>query len=98
LSILTRESETPIGVSGGGREKDIIGTIAKRQEELTGEKAPAERTVWRYIQLAKELPNEIKTVVDDSFGVEHGVQLLRYTSSDWPLPNHEWLSKTVNDL
>jgi len=62
---------------GGVKEKDIVGTIAKRQEGLTGEK-PAERTVYDYLRTAK-LPEDIKAKLRSSaiFGVKHGLQLMR---------------------
>ncbi|MFQ6076647.1 MAG: ParB/RepB/Spo0J family partition protein, partial [Candidatus Bathyarchaeia archaeon] len=63
---------------GGVHDKHIVSTIAKRQEELTGEKAPAERSIRKYIQVSKDLPEEVKkTVIDDRFGIAHAEQLLR---------------------
>jgi len=64
---------------GGVHDKDIVGTIAKRQEELTGEEAPAEKTIHHYIRIAKELPEEIKRKVSpvSIFGIRHGLELLR---------------------
>jgi len=63
---------------GEVKDKNIVFTIAQRQEKLTGEKAPAEKTIYKYIEVAK-LPEEVKAeiLVDENFGVEHGVQLLR---------------------
>jgi len=63
---------------GGVKDKHIVGTIAMMEEELTGEKLP-ERSVWEYIQIANELPEEVKakTLNVESFGVGHAKQLLR---------------------
>lgn len=62
---------------GEVKDKNIVFTIAKRQEELTGEK-PAERTVEKYIQVARELPEDVKkSVTGDAFGIRHAEQLLR---------------------
>lgn len=40
---------------------------------------PSERSVWKYIQIAEELPEEVKqkTLNVESFGVGHAEQLLR---------------------
>ena len=57
----------------------VVTAIAETIEKATGEKAPAERTVEQYIQVARELPEKVKEkiVVDHDFGLMHGVQLLR---------------------
>ena len=63
---------------GGVKDKSIVVGMAESIEKQTGEKK-AERTIRRYIQVAKELPDKIKgkMVVDDHFGIEHARQLLR---------------------
>lgn len=63
---------------GGVHDKHIVTAIAESQEKLTGKK-PSERDVWRYIQIANELPKEVKekTANVGSFGVGHADQLLR---------------------
>jgi len=63
---------------GGVKDKHIVGTIAMMEENLTGEK-PSEKTVWQYIQIANELPEEVKakTLNVQSFGVGHAIQLIR---------------------
>jgi len=62
---------------GGVHDKHIVSTIAKRQEDLTGEK-PSESIIYDYVHVA-ELPEEVKEkiTVDRNFGLEHGKQLLR---------------------
>jgi len=64
--------------AGGMKEKHIVAGIVEAHEKLTGEKK-AERTVWRYLQIANELPQGqgLKTVPGDSFGVKHALELLR---------------------
>ncbi|MFQ6076040.1 MAG: ParB/RepB/Spo0J family partition protein [Candidatus Bathyarchaeia archaeon] len=59
-------------------EKHIVSTLAKRIEDLTGEK-PAERSVRKRLQIASELPKEVKNAVtgDRHFGLRHAEQLLR---------------------
>lgn len=63
---------------GGVKDKAIVTGIAESLEKLTGNKK-AERTIEQYIQIAKELPKEVKDkiVIDHDFGVQHAVQLLR---------------------
>lgn len=62
---------------GGVKDKHIVSTIAKSLEELTGEKQ-AERSIRKYIQVSKDLPEEVKkTVTNDHFGIAHAEQLLR---------------------
>jgi len=63
---------------GGVHDKHIVSTLAESLQEISGEKAPAERTIQKYIQVARELPNEVKkTVTGDGFGLRHAEQLLR---------------------
>ena len=64
---------------GGVHDKHIVSTIAKRQEELTGEEAPPEKTIHHYIRIAKESPEEVRGKVSpvSIFGVRHGLELLR---------------------
>jgi len=51
------------------------------QEKLTvqtGDRAPAERTIWKHIQASRELPEKVKkTLTSESFGITHAEQLLR---------------------
>jgi len=62
---------------GGVYDKAIVNSIAKTIEEQTGEK-PSEKTVWQRIEIAKNLPEEVKKTLNvKSFGVGHGIQLLR---------------------
>jgi len=62
---------------GGVYDKAIVSSIAKTIEEQIGEK-PSERTIWQRIEIAQNLPDEVKKTVNvNSFGVGHGVQLLR---------------------
>ena len=62
---------------GGVYDRAIVSSIAKTIEEQTGEK-PSEKTVWQRIEIAKNLPEEVKKTLNvKSFGVGHGVQLLR---------------------
>lgn len=63
---------------GGVHHKHIVSTMAKSLQEISGEKAPAERTLQQYIQVSKELPEKVKkTVTGHAFGVRHALQLLR---------------------
>jgi len=62
---------------GGVYDKAIVSSIAKTIEEQTGEK-PSERTVWQRLEIAQNLSEEVKKTVNvNSFGVGHGIQLLR---------------------
>jgi len=65
---------------GGVKDKHIVGTIAMMEEKLTGEK-PSEKTVWKYIQIADELPEKVKeslkTLTGEIFGIRHAEQLPR---------------------
>jgi ParB/RepB/Spo0J family partition protein len=64
----------------GVYDQHIVKDIAKKIEELTGEK-PAERTIQKRIKIARELPERVKevlkTVTGDGFGIRHAEQLLR---------------------
>ena len=63
---------------GGVHDKHIVSKIAKNIVEASGEKAPAERTIQKYIQVSRELPEDVKkTVTSDAFGIRHAEQLLR---------------------
>lgn len=59
-------------------DKDIVSTVTKRIEDLTGEK-PAERSVRQRLQIASELRKEVKNTVkvNRDFGIGHAIQLLR---------------------
>lgn len=65
---------------GGVYDQHVVKDIAKKIEELTGEK-PAERTIQKRIKIARELPQRVKealkTVTSDGFGIRHAEQLLR---------------------
>jgi len=62
---------------GGVYDRAIVSSIAKTIEAQTGEK-PSEKTVWQRIEIAKNLPEEVKKTLNvKSFGVGHGIQLLR---------------------
>ena len=63
---------------GGVKDKSIVAGIAMSIQEMTGER-PAERTVEEYIQVAKDLPNEVKDKIANvsDFGVGHALQALR---------------------
>jgi hypothetical protein len=62
---------------GGIYDRAIVSSIAKTIEEQTGEK-PSERAIWQRIEIAQNLPDEVKKTVNvNSFGIGHGVQLLR---------------------
>jgi len=69
---------------GGVYDQHVIKDIAKKIEELTGEK-PAERTIQKRIKIARELPERVKealkTVTGDGFGIRHAEQLLRLTEN-----------------
>jgi len=58
-------------------DRHIVRSMATGIEEMTGQRAPAERTIRKYLQIADELPQEVKTVTGDHFGVRHAEQLLR---------------------
>jgi len=62
----------------GVKDKSIVAGIAESIEKQTGEKK-AERTIWEYIQISKELPKGVKqkTANVSSFGIGHALQLLR---------------------
>jgi len=62
---------------GGVYDKAIVSSIAKTIEEQTGEK-PSEKAIWQRLQIAQDLPEEVKKTLNvKSFGVGHGIQLLR---------------------
>ncbi|MBO3755205.1 MAG: ParB/RepB/Spo0J family partition protein [Candidatus Brockarchaeota archaeon] len=74
---LARLHALHIEEKGGVYDKAIVSSIAKTIEEQTGEK-PSEKTIWQRIEIAKTLPEEVKKTLNvKSFGVGHGVQLLR---------------------
>ena len=54
--------------------KHVVETIAEMEENIAGEK-PSERTVQKYIQIARELPRKVKeslkSVPGDAFGGKH---------------------------
>ncbi|MFQ6095854.1 MAG: ParB/RepB/Spo0J family partition protein [Candidatus Bathyarchaeia archaeon] len=62
-------------------DKAIIKAIATGIEEQTGRKPPSEKTIHHYLQLSKELPQEVKQNLTGetgkNFGVRHGLELLR---------------------
>ena len=64
-----------------GPKEEIVDSIRKEVTELSGEKAPSRRTVWRYLDLAKSVPNDVKKILrgatSDVFGITHAEQLLR---------------------
>ena len=62
---------------GGIHDKHIVEKIAKRLEELIGEKR-AEKTIYDYIRITK-LPKEVKEKIrnDPKFGIGHAKQILR---------------------
>jgi len=64
----------------GVYKEHIVNDMAKKIEELTGEK-PSEKTIWKRIQIAEELPERVKrtlkSLTGESFGVRHAEQLLR---------------------
>jgi ParB/RepB/Spo0J family partition protein len=64
----------------GVYDQHIVKDIAKKIEELTGEQ-PSEKTIWKRIQIAEELPDRVKEIVKtlpgESFGMKHAEQLLR---------------------
>lgn len=66
---------------GGEYDKDIIGTMRTAMQDVSGEEAPSDKTIWQYMQFAKDFPENVKTVLKSlagkSFGREHAVQLLR---------------------
>jgi ParB family chromosome partitioning protein len=65
---------------GGVYKEHVVKDIAKKIEELTGER-PSEKTIWKRIQIAEELPNRVKEILKsltgESFGIRHAEQLLR---------------------
>lgn len=63
---------------GGKYGEQIVSTIAKTQEDFSGEKS-SEQNIRQYIQVAKDLPLKIKDkiIIDNNFGLAHGLQLLR---------------------
>jgi len=63
---------------GGVKDKSIVNGIAESIEKQTGEKK-AEKTIYRYIQVAKELPKKLKAKIriDTNFGMAHAIQFLR---------------------
>jgi ParB/RepB/Spo0J family partition protein len=64
----------------GVYKEHIVKDMAKKVEEFTGER-PSEKTIWKRIQIARELPEGVKKTVKslpgESFGVKHAEQLLR---------------------
>jgi ParB/RepB/Spo0J family partition protein len=64
----------------GVYKEHIVKDIAKKIEDLSGER-PSEKTIWKRIQIAEELPNRVKktlkSLTGESFGVRHAEQLLR---------------------
>lgn len=64
----------------GVYKEHVVKDMAKKIEELTGE-GPSEKTVWKRIQIAEELPDRVKktvkTLTGESFGIRHAEQLLR---------------------
>lgn len=62
----------------GVDDKHIVSAVATRIEGFTGEK-PAERSVRQRLQIASELPKEVKNAVTGhrEFGIRHAVELLR---------------------
>lgn len=65
----------------GGPQPEIVDSIRKEVEDLSGEKPPSKRSVWRYLELAKAVPEDVKKllrgVTSVTFGVGHADQLLR---------------------
>jgi len=60
---------------------EIVESIRKEVEDLSGEEPPSRRTVWRYLEIAKVVPEDVKKllrgVTSSTFGVGHADQLLR---------------------
>lgn len=65
---------------GGVYKEYVVKDMAKKIEGLTGEK-PSEKTIWKRIQIAEELPDRVKetlkSLTGESFGIRHAEQLLR---------------------
>jgi len=65
---------------GGVYGEYVVKEMAKKIEQLKGER-PSEKTIWKRIQIAKELPDRVKenlkSLPGESFGAKHAEQLLR---------------------
>jgi len=65
---------------GGVYGEHVVKEMAKKIEQLTGE-GPSEKTIWKRIQIAEELPDRVKETLKslpgESFGAKHAEQLLR---------------------
>lgn len=68
------------------RDGPIIESIQKEIQEVCGENAPSKRTVYQYLQIAKDFPEEVKrilrSVTSNTFGRAHALQLLRLRKSE----------------
>jgi len=84
---------------GGKYDKDIIGTMRTKIQDVSGDKAPSEKTIWKYIQFAEEIPENVKIIVKtlprETFGKRHAEQLLRLKDDpEAMLKFAEWLRDT----
>lgn len=68
---------------GGKYDKDVMGAMQKKVHESSGVKGPSDKTIYKYIQFAEEIPEAVKTILKslacESFGQRHAEQLLRLT-------------------
>jgi ParB family chromosome partitioning protein len=75
---------------------DIVSSVAKSLEEFTGER-PAEKTIFHYLKLASDLPEETKNLLtgETKFGVRHGLEILRLKED--PAKQQELVEKTLHE-
>lgn len=64
-----------------GPAPEIVESLRKEVADLSGEEPPSKRTVYRYLELAKAVPEDVKkllrSVTSGTFGIGHADQLLR---------------------